>query len=56
MKSFVKNLGPLIMLIGVAILATYFFTQSNSNAYLTAAAVLNVVGFLGHIVINKAVK
>ncbi len=56
MKSLITNLGPIIMLIGVAILATYFFTNSHSNAYLISAGVLLIVGFFTHIFLNKAIK
>jgi len=48
-----KNLGSILILIGVAILAVYFFTQSNSNTYLISAGVMMIVGFLAHIFLNK---
>lgn len=56
MKSFLTNLGPIFMLIGVVILAVYFFTNSNSNTYLASAAALMVIGFFVHVITNKAIK
>ncbi len=56
MKSLITNLGPIIMLIGVAILAVYFFTNSHSNNYLISAGVLLIVGFFAHIILNKSIK
>jgi len=56
MKELVKYLGPILILIGVIILAVYFFTESSSNSYLAAAGIIMVVGFLGHIIINKQLK
>jgi len=56
MKSLLTNLGPILMLIGVAILSVYFFTNSHSNTYLISACALLVVGFFAHIILNKAIK
>jgi len=56
MKSLLTNLGPVLMLIGVIILAIYFFTNSHSNVYLASAGILLVVGFFAHIILNKAIK
>lgn len=56
MKSLLTNLGPILMLIGVVILAVYFFTNSHSNTYLASAGALLVVGFFVHIILNKAIK
>jgi len=56
MNNLLKNLGPILILIGVIILAVYFFTESNSNTYLAVAGVIMVIGFLGHILLNKVIK
>jgi len=56
MKELLKNLGPILILIGVIILTIYFFTQSNSNVYLASAGIIMIIGFLGHIIINKQLK
>jgi hypothetical protein len=56
MKSLLTNLGPILMLIGVGILATYFFTQSSENALLIAGGALEIVGFFTYIITNKLIK
>ena len=56
MKEFLKYLGAIIVLGGAAILAVYYFGQSNSNTYLAAAGVTMIVGFFVHIIINKNLK
>jgi hypothetical protein len=56
MKEILKYLGALLVLVGVVILAVYYFGQSNSNTLLAVAGGTMVVGFLAHIIINKQVK
>ncbi|MCE5331928.1 MAG: hypothetical protein LLF95_07290 [Bacteroidales bacterium] len=56
MKNLLKNLGPIMILVGVIILAIYFFTESNSNTYLASAGIIMVVGFFTHIFTNKKIK
>lgn len=56
MKSLLTNLGPILMLIGVIILAVYYFTASTSNVYLGTSAALVVVGFFVFIIANKFIK
>jgi len=56
MKSLLTNLGSILILIGVAILAVYFFTNSHSNVYLGSAGAIIVAGFFAHIILNKLVK
>ncbi len=56
MKNLLKNLGPIMILVGVIILAIYFFTESNSNIYLASAGIIMVVGFFTHILTNKKIK
>ena len=53
MKNLLKNLGPVLMLIGVVILAVYFFTESNSNAYLASAGIIMFFSIILHIFLNK---
>lgn len=56
MKNLLKNLGPILVLIGVVLLAIYFFTESNSNNYLISAGVIMIVGLFAHIFLNKKIQ
>jgi len=56
MKTILRFLGPIIILVGVIILAVYFFTQSSSNTYLIAAGVTMFVGVFAHVILNKIQK
>ena len=56
MKELLKNIGPIFILIGVVLLAFYYFSQSNKNIYLVSAGVIMVVGFFAHVIINKSLK
>ncbi|MBR4922223.1 MAG: hypothetical protein IKW37_04390 [Bacteroidaceae bacterium] len=56
MKSLLKNLGLLLVIIGAVILIAVFFTGSaaiNDNAVLGGSFALIVVGLILHIVLNK---
>ena len=55
MKEFAKNIGVLVMIIGVLILAIPFLTQDGVTDNTTLAIGLLVVieGFLGHIFVNN---
>ena len=53
MKSFLKYLGPIILLIGTALLAVYYFHNTAENTILGVAAGLMVVGLITHVLINK---
>lgn len=56
MKGLLKNLGLILILIGVIILIACSFTGDvNSNAVLGISAALVVVGLISYIVINKRV-
>jgi hypothetical protein len=55
MKTLLKYLGSIIILIGVALLAIYFFTKSSDNTYLASAGIIMIVGFLTHIITNKTI-
>jgi len=56
MKTILRFLGPIIILVGVIILAIYFFTQSSSNTYLIAAGVTMLLGIVAHVILNKLQK
>ena len=56
MKSLLKNLGLLLIIIGAVILIAIFFAGSaaiNDNAVLGGSIGLMVVGLILHIVLNK---
>ena len=53
MNNLLKNLGSILVLIGVVLLAIYFFTQSNSNNFLISAGVIMIIGLVAHIFLNK---
>ena len=56
MSELIKNLGVIILLIGLAILAVPAFTGSTSNTTLMAGLIVIIIGYIGHIVINKRVE
>ena len=56
MKSLLKNLGLLLIIIAAVILIAIFFTGSaaiNDNAVLGGSIALMVIGLILHIVLNK---
>ena len=58
MKSLLKNLGLILMIIGAAILVCVFFTGSaaiNDNGVLGGSAALIVIGLIVYIVLNKRI-
>ena len=58
MKSLLKNLGLILMIIGAAILVAVFFTGSaaiNDNGVLGGSAALIVIGLIVYIVLNKRI-
>ena len=56
MKGLLKNLGLILILIGVVILLAYSFTGNvNNNAILGTSVVLVVLGLISYIVINKKI-
>ena len=58
MKSLLKNLGLILMIIGAAILVGVFFTGSaaiNDNVVLGGSAALIVIGLIVYIVLNKRI-
>lgn len=56
MKSFLKYLGPIILLIGTALIAVYFFNNTPENTILIVAGALMVTGLIAHVVINRYVE
>ena len=56
MKGLLKNLGLILILIGVVILLACSFTGNvNNNAILGTSVVLVVLGLISYIVINKKI-
>lgn len=55
MKTFLKYLGAILVLCGVVCLAIYAFVKQ-TNVLLVVAMVLEVVGILSYIIINKRVE
>ena len=58
MKSLLKNLGLILMIIGAVILVGIFLTGSaavNDNAVLGGSAALIVIGLIVYIVLNKRI-
>ena len=51
--SALKYLGVLILLIGVAILIVPTLIGIPSNTYLLIGMAIVIIGFLGHIILNK---
>ena len=56
MKGLLKNLGLVLILIGVVILLACSFTGNvNNNSLLVTSIVLVVLGLVSYIVINKRI-
>ncbi|MDR2968577.1 MAG: hypothetical protein LBV32_03110 [Tannerellaceae bacterium] len=53
MNTLLKYIGVVVLLVGVAILAIPFLTGGMSNAILVAGIAVMLVGYFGHIIINK---
>ena len=53
MKEFAKNIGVLVMIIGVLILIIPFLQGGNSNVTLLIGLLIVIEGFLGHIFVNN---
>lgn len=56
MNELVKNLGVIVLLIGVIILAVPAITGGITNTILIAGLGVIILGYIGHIVINKRVE
>ena len=56
MKSLLKNLGVLLVIIGAVILIACFTTGNvNNNAILGSSLALVVIGLIAHIILNKRI-
>lgn len=58
MKSLLKNLGLILMIIGAVILVGIFFSGSaaiNDNGVLAGSAALVVIGLILYIILNKRI-
>lgn len=55
MNELLKNLGVIVLLIGVLILAVPAMTGGVSNTILLAGLGLIILGYIGHIVLNKKI-
>ena len=56
MSELVKNLGVIVLLIGVIILAVPAITGGVTNTILIAGLAVISLGYVGHIVINKKME
>ncbi len=56
MNEFLKYLGVIILLIGVVILAVPAINGGMSNTILMAGLGTILLGYIGHIVINKRLE
>ena len=56
MKSLLKNLGVLLVIIGAVILIACFTTGNvNNNTVLGSSLALVVIGLIAHIMLNKRI-
>ena len=56
MKSLLKNLGVILVIIGAVILISCFATSNvNNNALLGTSLVLIIAGLISYIAINKRI-
>ncbi|MEG1544364.1 MAG: hypothetical protein RR382_07565 [Tannerellaceae bacterium] len=55
MNELIKSLGVIVLLLGVAILAVPTFMGAMNNAILLTGLAVIILGYIGHIVINKRV-
>lgn len=53
MDELIKNLGIIVLLIGVIILAIPTMAGGMNNTILITGLVIIIVGYISHIVINK---
>lgn len=56
MGALLKYLGVVILLIGVAILAIPTLTGGLSNTILAIGIVVIILGYIGHIFLNKRIE
>jgi uncharacterized membrane protein HdeD (DUF308 family) len=53
MKTLLKSIGVILLLIGVAVLAVPFFNGTRTNMTLGLGLLLVILGFFAHIFLNK---
>ena len=53
MNKFMRYLGIVVILIGVAILMMYYFGIFSSNSALGTSAFLMIAGVVAHVILNK---
>lgn len=53
MKDIIKNLGLIVILIGIIFLSIVVFRQTHTNTQLAISLILVIVGFFGHIILSK---
>ncbi len=53
MKTLLKYLGPIILLIGTILLTVYYFTKPAENVLLVVTGVFMVVGLIVHVIVNR---
>lgn len=56
MRKFVSNLGIILVLIGVLVIAIPAFQRATSNLTLVLGLALEIVGFILHIVLGRRVR
>ncbi|MCD8268369.1 MAG: hypothetical protein LUD46_07820 [Parabacteroides sp.] len=56
MNELMKNLGAIVLLIGVIILAVPAITGGITNTILITGLAVILLGYIGHIVINKRME
>jgi len=55
MKEILKNLGLLSIVIGVIILSVAVFRETQTNTKMAISLILVVLGFFGHIILNRLI-
>ncbi len=56
MSELIKNLGVIVLLIGVVILVVPFLTGGMNNSILLSGLGVIILGYLSHIFINKRIE
>lgn len=56
MNDLLKNLGVIVLLIGVVVLAIPAFLGKTTNAILLTGTILVVGGYIAHIFLNKKIQ
>ncbi len=56
MNELIKNLGVIVLLIGVIVLVVPALTGGLTNTVLLAGLGIIIIGYIGHILINKRIE